>query len=41
MSKKLNIWDQVRPYRLMVRTLPFHDNNTGSNPVKDNFSMGM
>ena len=21
----------------MVRTLPFHGNNTGSNPVKDNF----
>ena len=22
-------------YRLMVRTLPFHGSNTGSNPVRD------
>lgn len=23
-------------YRLVVRTLPFHGNNTGSSPVRDN-----
>ena len=23
-------------YRLVVRTLPFHGSNTGSNPVRDN-----
>ena len=23
------------PFRLVVRTLPFHGNNTGSNPVRD------
>ena len=25
-----------RPFRLGVRTLPFHGSNTGSNPVRDN-----
>lgn len=25
------------PFSLVVRTLPFHGKNTGSNPVKDTF----
>lgn len=29
------------PYRLVVRTLLFHGNNTGSNPVKGIFKNGL
>ena len=31
------MFNQKSLYRLVVRTPPFHGDNTGSNPVKDAF----